>query len=99
MEHFIEKAGSMLYKSISKEADQMFKGRPDGTRSARVIQVIETKADRGLGTNQDPVREVTQYWDLDGNFLAEMDTELCMKELNKELGDIGESIEPILKNQ
>ena len=69
------------------------------TRSARVIQVIETKADRGLGTNQDPVREVTQYWDLDGNFLAEMDTELCMKELNKELGAIGESIEPILKNQ
>ena len=77
----------------------MFKGRPDGTRSARVIQVIETKADRGLGTSQDPVREVTQYWDLDGNFLAEMDTELCMKELNKELGAIGESIEPILKNQ
>lgn len=63
----------------------MFEGRPDGTRSARVIQVIETKADRGLGTNQDPVREVTQYWALDGHFLAEIDTELCMKELKKEL--------------
>jgi hypothetical protein len=32
VEHFIEKAGSMLYKSISKEADQMFKGKPDGTK-------------------------------------------------------------------
>lgn len=47
--------------------------RPDGTKSAKVIQVIETKAKRGLGTEKDPVRDVTQYWDLDGNFLAEMD--------------------------
>lgn len=47
--------------------------RPDGTKSAKVIQVIETKAKRGLGTEKDPVRDVTQYWDLEGNFLAEMD--------------------------
>ena len=47
--------------------------RPDGTRSARIIQVIETKAKRGLGTEKDPVRQVTQYWDFEGNFLAEMD--------------------------
>ncbi len=47
--------------------------RPDGTKSAKVIQVIETKAKRGLGTKKDPVREVIQYWDLEGNFLAEMD--------------------------
>lgn len=46
-------------------------------RSARVIQVIETKADRG------PAREVTQYWDLDGKLLAEVDTieRLKMEEL------------------
>lgn len=49
--------------------------RPDGTKSARVIQVIETKAKRGLGTEKDPVREVTQYWDFEGNFLAEMDSD------------------------
>lgn len=30
----------------SKEVKQMFKGRADGTRSARVIQVIETKAEK-----------------------------------------------------
>ncbi|MBP3544677.1 MAG: carboxypeptidase [Lachnospiraceae bacterium] len=47
--------------------------RADGTKSAKVIQVIETKAKRGLGTEKDPVRDVTQYWDLEGNFLAEMD--------------------------
>lgn len=38
--------------------------RPEGTKSAKVIQVIETKANRGLGTEKDPVREVTQYWTL-----------------------------------
>ena len=49
--------------------------RPDGTKSAKVIQVIETKSFRGIGTENDPVREVTQYWDMDGKFLAEMDSE------------------------
>ena len=49
--------------------------RADGTKSAKVIQVIETKAKRGLGTEKDPVRDVIQYWDLDGNFLAEADNE------------------------
>lgn len=66
----------------------------DGTRSARVIQVIETKADRGFGTKQDPVREVTQYWDLDGKLLAEVDMQERMKR-----GDINELMEPDLKDQ
>lgn len=52
--------------------------RADGTKSARIIQVIETKAKRGLGTEKDPVRAVTQYWDFDGKFLAEMDIEYCI---------------------
>lgn len=61
------------------------------TRSARVIQVIEIKADRGLGTKQDPVRGVTQYWGLDGKLLAEVDTIDRLK-----MGDIEESIDPYL---
>ena len=49
--------------------------RPRGTDSARVIQVIETVALRGSGSNhEDPVRHVKQYWSLDGEFLAEKDT-------------------------
>ena len=47
--------------------------RANGTKEARVIQVIETKAKRGIGIEKDPIREVTQYWDLDGKFLAERD--------------------------
>lgn len=47
--------------------------RPRGTDSARVIQVIETKSLRGVGTEEDPCRLVTQYWDFDGDLLAEND--------------------------
>lgn len=45
--------------------------RLTGTESARVIFVIETKSKQGIGTENDPIREVVQYWDVDGNLLAE----------------------------
>lgn len=51
---------------------------PRGTDSAKVIQVIETKSVRGTGTNEDMCRLVTQYWDFEGNLLAENDS--CAKE-------------------
>lgn len=66
--------------------------RADGTKSARVIQVIETKAKRGLGTEKDPVREVTQYWDFEGNFLAEMDITHCIPLVEHETKTVIESI-------
>ena len=66
--------------------------RPEGTKSARVIQVIETKAKRGFGTEKDPVREVTQYWDFEGNFLAEMDPEHSIPVIEYEANAIKESI-------
>lgn len=66
--------------------------RQDGTKSAKVIQVIETKAKRGLGTEKDPVRDVTQYWDFDGNFLAEMDTEHCIPVIKHDAKVLKESI-------
>ena len=52
--------------------------RPRGTDSAEVIKVIKTTALRGTGTKEDMSRIVTQYWSLDGNFLAENDP--CVKE-------------------
>lgn len=44
----------------------------------RVIQVIETNSLRGRGTEEDPCRNVRQYWDFEGNMLAESDP--CAKE-------------------
>ena len=41
---------------------------------AEMIQVIRTQLEkRGKGTDEDPVRRVTQFWSLGGEFLAEVD--------------------------
>ena len=53
--------------------DQKNTVRPTGTDSARVIQVIETKSNRGKGTLDDLSRQVVQYWSLEGQLLAERD--------------------------
>lgn len=54
------------------------KSIPRGTDKARVISVIETTALKGSGTENDECRLVKQYWDFDGNLLAENDS--CKKE-------------------
>ncbi len=48
--------------------------RPNGVNSVKLVTVIETKLIRGKGTNQDPCRTVYQYWNSDGELLAENDT-------------------------
>ena len=67
--------------------------RPDGVTSARAILVIQTKTRKGLGTEKDPVREVTQYWDLSGKFLAEMDPEMLIPQIIHEASAIKISIQ------
>lgn len=69
--------------------------RANGTSSAKVIQVIETKAKRGLGTEKDPVREITQYWDFKGNFLAESDVEHCIPLVEHDAKAVKESISSV----
>lgn len=61
--------------------------RPRGTDSAQVIQVIKTESMRGEGTQEDLCRIVTQYWDFDGNLLAENDP--CAEENKKIIPDTG----------
>ncbi len=53
---------------------------PRGIDSARVISIIETKALRGTGTEGNPCRIVKQYWDFEGNLLAENDQYIKEKE-------------------
>ena len=64
-------------KQVQKKGGSRVKG-PRGTDSARVVSVIETRALRGNGTEEDKCRIVTQYWDFEGNLLAENDP--CAKE-------------------
>ena len=47
--------------------------RPRGTDSAKVIQVIQTTAPIGKGTEEDPNRITKQFWSLDGKLLASVD--------------------------
>lgn len=46
---------------------------PQSVRGAQVISVIEITVLRGAGTRESILREVKQYWTLDGLFLAEYD--------------------------
>ena len=48
----------------------MKKSNLQETKSARVIQVIETVSLAGDGTDAHPVYEVRQYWSLDAKPLA-----------------------------
>ena len=41
-----------------------------GTYTAEVISVIKTVTFIGTGTDEDPIRDLTQYWSLDGKQLA-----------------------------
>ena len=43
---------------------------PRGCDNARVEQVIVTRALKGAGIENDPCREVIQYWTLDGELIV-----------------------------
>lgn len=47
-----------------------------GVRRCEVVQVIKTVCVVGAGVDGDPVREATQYWNMDGSLLCEFDP--CM---------------------
>lgn len=49
--------------------------RLKGPTSVEMMQVIKVTAKKGLGIEGDPVREIVQYWDTEGNLLAEIDTD------------------------
>ena len=71
------------------------------TRSARVIRVIETISIRGKGDEGNVVREVTQYWSLDGRALAEHDptVDVMAATIKVEIGEtFGHGSEWIVNN-
>lgn len=72
----VEEISNVAQIERAKRGEEM-KG-PRGTDSARVVSVIETRALRGIGTEKDKCRIVIQYWDFEGNLLAENDP--CAKE-------------------
>jgi hypothetical protein len=61
-----------LTKGVEEMLSQIKPVEPETTRSARMIEVIETISIRGDGFDS-PVREVIQYWSKEGILLAEQD--------------------------
>lgn len=45
----------------------------NSVKEAKVVSVVQVEAKIGTGTKEDPVRNVIQYWDIEGNLLAERD--------------------------
>ena len=45
----------------------------NSVKKAKIIPVIQVEAKIGTGTKEDPVRNVIQYWDMEGDLLAEHD--------------------------
>ena len=58
---------------------------------AKVIQVIEVVSLRGRWTEENPLRNVTQYFTLDGTLLNERDIEDEQKLARLEWGQNGKS--------
>lgn len=71
----IRKLESTLKKNQGKRHIAFAEALPSckTAKSARVIQVIETVSLRGAGVEGNEIREVRQYWDFEGLFLAEYD--------------------------
>ena len=53
-----------------EKVEQKITAIPRGCDNARVEQVIVTRALKGAGTEDDPCREVIQYWTLDGELIV-----------------------------
>lgn len=44
---------------------------------AKLVELIETEAKRGMGTHHDPVRVVPQWWTTDGELVVENDPQMA----------------------
>lgn len=47
--------------------------RNEKLKKLEIVKVVKTLLIRGIGTTEDPVREVVQYWDLKGNLIYDSD--------------------------
>jgi hypothetical protein len=66
----MDKAEQSAYDFMNNKSKPI---EPQTTKSAKVIEVIETISFRGNGVDT-VFREVVQYWSKDGELLAERDS-------------------------
>ncbi len=60
--------------------NEHIKPKPNRCKLAEAVQVIRTVTLVGSGTQEDPCRDVVQYWTLDGQLIAMVDPNNSLKE-------------------
>ena len=60
--------------------------KPNAVTLVDVIQVIRTVAMRGAGTPEDPFRNVTQFWTMDGLLIKDTDIQMEANEIARKYG-------------
>lgn len=70
---------------------------PDAVTSVDVIQVIRTVAMRGAGTPNDPFRNITQFWTMDGFLIKETDIQMEANEIAREYGQHSANLHEMMK--
>nr|DAO88966.1 MAG TPA: hypothetical protein [Caudoviricetes sp.] len=70
---------------------------PDAVTSVDVIQVIRTVAMRGAGTEEDPFRNITQFWTMDGLLIKETDIQMETNNIAREYGQRSANLHEMMK--
>lgn len=70
---------------------------PNAVTLVDVIQVIRTVAMRGAGTPEDPFRNVTQFWTMDGLLIKETDIQMEANEIAREYGQHSANLHEMMK--
>ena len=70
---------------------------PDAVTSVDVIQVIRTVAMRGAGTPNDPFRNITQFWTMDGTLIKETDIQMEATNIAREYGQRSANLHEMTK--
>lgn len=70
---------------------------PDAVTSVDVIQVIRTVAMRGAGTKEDPFRNITQFWTMDGLLIKETDIQMETNNIAREYGQRSANLHEMMK--
>ena len=70
---------------------------PDAVTSVDVIQVIRTVAMRGAGTPENPFRNITQFWTMDGLLMKETDMQMEANKIAREYGQRSANLREMMK--
>lgn len=69
-----------LNSAAMDKMNEHIKPKPNRCKLAEAVQVIRTVTLVGSGTQEDPCRDVVQYWTLDGQLIATVDPNNSLKE-------------------